>query len=1400
MKNGLKKIITRVLCILLSAVLLISISLNTLAKEASTTKLYVEDIKLIYADDLEEARTLVPEGYKLFEHDLNKGTRYVYEVYEVYMAYTTTTDSEKAITDMKMMNMNGGYVFSDYEEQLKNIDDSVREIVDQFVYAVDAFVENYDKGTYGALAAYKALSIFTLDEKDGMTLADYILSGEATYQFYVKLVLNVHRDLMATILTALTMAVQGEEGDTWLDRLSKIEDPDDVDEGVGYWEKACILWDHFYSFYEEYDAIDHSIYRGPAELLYPAEGGKGEEGADPEKLPKETPKANVETTGMEVLYEVAYMALEQYSFGNGDSIAEYYISGLIAEEDFFCMIEVMTPAEYAMMRLCGPLSMILATAMNADVYNNYVTKVDEIMEGSETCSVWEGVNTDLILSSVGVTNDACRALAETQFEQELNNDGDSTVTTGFIAAGLVAAAGLAVLGIGITFTSIFAGSLGAMLTGAVVSSAAVSLSIAGVFLSATGVGIIVAALVVAVVFVVVWIAQWIAEHYPEYTEIPEFMYDYVKDGSGNSQFVLYENVKFQDGKASDLNAWEGKEWHAMYVTRDRSAGAPIEADFMVKYGDGRIDDGYAALSNFGRVDAVNLNMYADDDDVGGIYMTYRQEKLTGDFAKGKYLSNLRLFRDENDEKCKLMVTNEGFVRYEYNLTPDSDYFTYLGYQTTNNVDQAMTDIRITANYTDGKYSAGAGGETYAASGAVGKNLNLYISRISIFGTPILSDFIVVNDRKDAPAGYEPVNLFNGGPAVNINNDSDGDTEVYIYFLPSVTYTEGEEYLGGITTLYGNTNTKNGFELAVEELGYSVYTTVTGSHSRKGGVVYTTTYNPYRAIYGITAYSSKNDKGSIMPQFIFYDGVAYFKATCLVGGSDDVYYDRKPETYGKDSMIYIQGVKKGATPLKVDDIYASGKVEMPTEGFLPLSSIYSTDGLPANLSDGFNGTERVGKSTRTLKMNPLYVYVRGEEHKDGDYVTGIYISSKENILGGVEGDVDCSAVDNSYVVTELAKAGAHYLVTMNLNLEEEDNTTFLGYTRLHESASTEKIYPITNIVLYYAGETDAKPEKEIVIDRISYQLVSNINLFCPEDGTDSSCNRVYLYTTTNPAAGSPIIDIKLDNNAILNGWETVRTQNKQALYVDMDDYSDDMWFIHMKRINEEPKYISEIVIGIGGNDAEAKAALLAAGCDYMLEKDLNSNVGAHSDYVYLGYKRTSDPSKAIRDLRTTHDNDVASFVKNGATYYKIEGNLNSYTSLFADDIFLYYTMDVKAGTPITSLGTSESVANWNHGEGNRYEVRTVLNQDGKASDLNKNCGYQSDYIYLLQTRDTKDQKNIASMIGGGSLVVIIAFVAVSAGAVAWIIIVQKKRRVMANVASNEEKESSSEEAENKGSEQ
>lgn len=1399
MKNKLQKFFKSFLCVILSLAMLSTITLNAFAEaEASKTE-YIKDVKLIYAESLSEAEKNVPEGYKLLDSDLNKGTD---SDNKVYFAYSTTEDPNEAVTDIKMMNMKGGYVLSDYEEQLRDVKENVKNLANDVKIASEMFAANYVKGTYGAKAAYRALSAFTVDEADGKNLADYLLYDSPTDEFYIKFVLNAHQNILSAVISALAMAVQGEIGNTWLDRLADLEDPSDIEELPTYWDDATLLWEHFYGFYEVYNTIDHSRYSNDLPENFNNNDGSDEEDDDdgdgaPPVLDPVDPETqpDIEDNGTEALYEVAYKTLEKYQFKTGETFNEWFLGDEVFDEEyienFYALLAVMTPEELAMIRLCGPLYMILATGMDETAYQDYLYRIEEVTGGEAACSIWAGVNSELFRSSIGITDEAARKIAETEFEKELNNEGDSLGMAGLKTAGFIAACGAVSLGVGLItyfgFGSLMLSCFGGTTLGAVTSAVAVGGTIFGAAALTAGVALVVIALVVAIVFLIVWIVEIYNEKHPEYTDIPEYMYDYIEDGAGNNQFILYESVKFQDGRVADVNTWNGKEWHAMYVSHDKAAGAPIEADVMIRYGNGAIDKGYAGLANFGNINAQNLNGYAFDDDVNGIFITYRQEDLDGDYARRDYLSHVKLFSDKNADKAKVQLLNEGYTLHEVNLTPDTDYVTYFGYKTTNHESSALTDIRLAYGNNSKQYSTGGNNASYAACGSTGDGmLTLYATRISLFGTPIRSDFLVLNER-NAPAGYEPVNFFSGGPAISFNLD-DGiyvvnGTQYYLYFLPSETFTSGTEYLGGIATIFDRptSNNENGLgsvEKANEKLGYKILCTTQGKENLEGAIVYTTTYNPYRAIYNIIATKESDTMGSRFPKTFSYLDAGYSLAERFL-----VTYDMRVSylsaVFPNDSRLYTAGIYQGGTPMLVSDIYASSFNAAP-DGFIPVRARLSSDSGAVDLAKGFKQTlkdPRPGSTPREVFLNPLYLFVRGETYKEGNYVTDICLASKENIIYNSDIDMDCEDLDNAYVVNQLAALGAHHVIYQNLNLADGNNTTYLGYSKRVKTAdSIELIKPITDIIIYYAGKTDTKPSANMTFSGITYEIAGEFNLFCKNGGTNSKCKRVYLYYTTNPAAGSPIMDIKIDKTPIINGWETIRTQNKKALSSDMDSYYESMWFIHVKRITEDPKYISEVVVGIGGNEAKAKAKLVSAGCDYIVEKDLNDNVGILSDYIYLGYKRTNDPDKAIRDLRTTHDKEVDSFAKNGVIYYKIEGNLNSWTNLFADDIFLYYTRNAKAGTPITSIETSESVANWSYGEGNRYVVTTVLNQNDKPSDLND--GATGDYIYLLITRDKQDAKGVASMIGNGSVVIIVAFVLLSAGAITWICIAQKKKRRMA----------------------
>ena len=294
MKNKLHKALKSILSIVLSIVMLSSFALSSFAVE----KRYIKDVKLIYAESKSEAASYVPDGYMLLEYDLNEGTEYVFDVKQVYIAYSITTNPDEAITDIKMMNMNGGFVLSDYEEQLKNVKESVKRLADDVKAAVSMFVRNYMSGTSGARAAYYALNSFTVDEAYGQGLADYFLYGNPDDAFFVKLVLNAHQNVLSSIISALAMAVQGEAGYTWLDRLSQIYDPWTIVTETDYWDMANDLGDHFVNFYNVYNSIDHDLYKkGDTELNISEDG----ENAPAEDISASATNADVDNAGIEIL-------------------------------------------------------------------------------------------------------------------------------------------------------------------------------------------------------------------------------------------------------------------------------------------------------------------------------------------------------------------------------------------------------------------------------------------------------------------------------------------------------------------------------------------------------------------------------------------------------------------------------------------------------------------------------------------------------------------------------------------------------------------------------------------------------------------------------------------------------------------------------------------------------------------------------------------------------------------------------------------------------------------------------------------------------------------------------------------------------------------------------------------
>jgi hypothetical protein len=138
-------------------------------------------------------------------------------------------------------------------------------------------------------------------------------------------------------------------------------------------------------------------------------------------------------------------------------------------------------------------------------------------------------------------------------------------------------------------------------------------------LAAAGVGLVVAAAGIA------GISVWYGYYNPDYTPIPDNMID-VRETDIGDKYIKYTAAKVyndEDGRNADLNAYEGKEWIALYYTKDATAGSCLTPKFVYKDNDSTIARRHQGISMFGETEAFNLNSHVYSKNAPGVYVTIR---------------------------------------------------------------------------------------------------------------------------------------------------------------------------------------------------------------------------------------------------------------------------------------------------------------------------------------------------------------------------------------------------------------------------------------------------------------------------------------------------------------------------------------------------------------------------------------------------------------------------------------------------------------------------------------------------------------------------------------------------------------------------------------------------------
>ncbi|MBO5757166.1 MAG: hypothetical protein J6S28_05680, partial [Clostridia bacterium] len=190
---------------------------------------YISELRLVYAEDYEEAKAIIAEGefkeYKVLNENLNADSDEI----GVWLAYKTTTDIEEAITDLAVMQMNGGYSDGNYQEMIKQSYDDYVAMGQIYLDAINYFVEAYDAGDYLADSAFRQLNFYNVVSKgipekeiptfEGERLGDIFYEGIDEYEL-ATIFFQGNVYVLNNVRSLLAMGVSyNEDGKAYLEKV-----------------------------------------------------------------------------------------------------------------------------------------------------------------------------------------------------------------------------------------------------------------------------------------------------------------------------------------------------------------------------------------------------------------------------------------------------------------------------------------------------------------------------------------------------------------------------------------------------------------------------------------------------------------------------------------------------------------------------------------------------------------------------------------------------------------------------------------------------------------------------------------------------------------------------------------------------------------------------------------------------------------------------------------------------------------------------------------------------------------------------------------------------------------------------------------------------------------------------
>ena len=188
---------------------------------------YLSDLKIIYADDYSEAEEILEdselEDYILLDANLNDNTGKK----GVFLAYKVTTDIEDAITDLAIMQMDGGYREGNYQEMIAQSLAEYKQMSENYLTAIEYFNMAYDAGNYLTELAYRQLNFYNvvtegideIPDFEGELIGDIFYNGITSAEL-ATIFMEGNSHALSNIRSLLAMGVSyNADGKTYLEKV-----------------------------------------------------------------------------------------------------------------------------------------------------------------------------------------------------------------------------------------------------------------------------------------------------------------------------------------------------------------------------------------------------------------------------------------------------------------------------------------------------------------------------------------------------------------------------------------------------------------------------------------------------------------------------------------------------------------------------------------------------------------------------------------------------------------------------------------------------------------------------------------------------------------------------------------------------------------------------------------------------------------------------------------------------------------------------------------------------------------------------------------------------------------------------------------------------------------------------